>query len=944
MKKLLFTSVLAWGMFFWVQAQNCAPTDKFNTIQYFDWTAPGWAWWNPNSPNRPMVFFPANDMVENPYHAYHTDNENIDWLAQKLVKDYRPQDGWELVAKNLGEPINGVLSGTEKPVVVLYNKYTSKLRIFFMITSAFQSQTAMISLRYAVSDDESLKITKNLYAPLQFALPLDGVNYSKAPELTQANRYSNYAGQQKYWLYADFLMDYDPCVCQIASRFMVYVTLVGKTDIKTTINGGLNGTITEEEGAPAESTNSRSVTFGELKNLLQGTVGAGQTAYNELNGYRAQADTFFSQNAQKNQSKKLVKSVSKVGELYSKLSPVVSAVPYVGAVFQGAKFLYSYFNNGGEVVTENKPTVNYLDAKVSLNQNGIQTWSSTNGTFYFNVPGSDLRGQDPKFHPYYRVPLGLMTLSSKPKMVYRDYLPSPAYRGEVSMDYPAQNITVIRQEIVRRGPGSIKKTVEEEARMYFPKVRELVVDELPVPMYNNLQGIRLKQIKGQFVFATQNVFTDAMEFSKLEYTPTYEKRADPLGFFRQFITSIGFNPPKLYTESLHGYLPMASQVTLNRKRLHGFFETGGVDTLLPFVERADRAGLEIVEWPNTNTMDKITYSTRLLPWNYNEKVRFKFFWREGDPMPEVTFKVLAVFERLDENGNPIPNKNIVISQTYNVDVEGEQVASPKYYYTERVLEGSKTLDYSEWVPNPKYGKLTPIHKEYNFYNYRISSIDDYSPWKGVLDKTKWQTQIDKDLLPSKDTVLYAWDAVHVKDGIRLGTPHAKVTLVGQTKRIGAVAAGSNYEFRKPMSINGEGDYSYESNGQDFSPVDDRTIYYLCRAKESYKPIPPKYDLRQEDIEAQVIMGNSVTINEMNLYPNPSSSGLVRLSLQLSKSAMVTVTLIDVLGNTRLQAYKDEQIAAGMHQMPIDVSGLVKGIYICQVETEGVKNTTRLFVR
>jgi hypothetical protein len=63
-------------------------------------------------------------------------NANLDHYQQIIAatdKDFWPEDGWELLVKDFGEP-GGVSQATDNPFYALYNKYTGKLRVFYLAT------------------------------------------------------------------------------------------------------------------------------------------------------------------------------------------------------------------------------------------------------------------------------------------------------------------------------------------------------------------------------------------------------------------------------------------------------------------------------------------------------------------------------------------------------------------------------------------------------------------------------------------------------------------------------------------------------------------------------------------------------------------------------------------------------------------------------------------
>ena len=69
-------------------------------------------------------------------------NSNTKPLADvdSASKDNKSEDGWELVSKNMGMGLSqgdAVASLPSAPYVLLYNKYTAKLRIYLLVVQLF---------------------------------------------------------------------------------------------------------------------------------------------------------------------------------------------------------------------------------------------------------------------------------------------------------------------------------------------------------------------------------------------------------------------------------------------------------------------------------------------------------------------------------------------------------------------------------------------------------------------------------------------------------------------------------------------------------------------------------------------------------------------------------------------------------------------------------------
>ncbi|MDX2249990.1 MAG: hypothetical protein SF052_24620 [Bacteroidia bacterium] len=139
---------------------------------------------NPENPAKLNTFFDWRDMeydlnftvngqtisttIPSPF--YQIDNNNVSYLY--LSEDDKPEDGWELIGRNLGYYDNGTpRSDLTNPYLILYNKYTGLLRIFLAVGKREDDYDAMeIGIKF--SENGNAKRT----ALLDYAsLPLNSV-------------------------------------------------------------------------------------------------------------------------------------------------------------------------------------------------------------------------------------------------------------------------------------------------------------------------------------------------------------------------------------------------------------------------------------------------------------------------------------------------------------------------------------------------------------------------------------------------------------------------------------------------------------------------------------------------------------------------------------------------------------------------------------------------
>ncbi|GAB3306920.1 hypothetical protein GCM10027511_18710 [Hymenobacter humi] len=142
-------------------------------------------------------------------------NSNMDRFQGKIDN---PADGWELIRRDLGYDDAGNPAKTTNPTVILYNRYTSMLRVFTAVGDLQNSyQLAEIKLTFG---NAALNKAATLNRQNALGVALEDTEVGTNPEFVGIARYLN--GRSK-WFVADFPMDYDPCICQFDSRLVVDV-------------------------------------------------------------------------------------------------------------------------------------------------------------------------------------------------------------------------------------------------------------------------------------------------------------------------------------------------------------------------------------------------------------------------------------------------------------------------------------------------------------------------------------------------------------------------------------------------------------------------------------------------------------------------------------------------------------------------------------------------
>ena len=95
-----------------------------------------------------------------------------------------------------------------------------------------------------------------------------------------------------------------------------------------------------------------------------------------------------------------------------------------------------------------------------------------------------------------------------------------------------------------------------------------------------------------------------------------------------------------------------------------------------------------------------------------------------------------------------------------------------------------------------------------------------------------------------------------------------------------------------------------------------------------------------DITGCVRIGDETTGNDLSIYPNPAHDQLT-LSFTAAKTTAMILTLSDVIGRTVLT--EKRTAVEGLNTYQLDLTKLVKGLYLLQVEMNDNKETIKVVI-
>lgn len=161
--------------------------------------------------------------------------------------DFAWEDGWELMFMNTGYFPNGdpyddpdalgstpidpsplQLHNTRVPYIMLYNRYTGKLRSFFNVfTDLGAANDVAFDLGYLAYKSNNPTNVSGIFRHVNaYDVPLDRPTTAKA----FSTHFSN-PNNMTQWFMTDVQLGYDPCVCDYFSQFNFNLSAIDKYDV-----------------------------------------------------------------------------------------------------------------------------------------------------------------------------------------------------------------------------------------------------------------------------------------------------------------------------------------------------------------------------------------------------------------------------------------------------------------------------------------------------------------------------------------------------------------------------------------------------------------------------------------------------------------------------------------------------------------------------------------
>jgi hypothetical protein len=375
-------------------------------------------------------FPPQQTNILSPFNP-NAQNFNVYSLSQS--QDNKPEDGWELISWDFGYDLDGTPANPPVGIIhfMLYNKYTSTLRLFAAGEGWQGYNSAIITFETeATSSMPQERVQPSLIQHPSLFSGLDKHYEDKIQTVSEFYMITN------NWFYADFFINYDPCVCFYESLMKYQIQFVNTANVALT--GTLTGQVVTASGGNATTTqNGKSF---DLETAISG--------YNKYKSYYEKGKEFselidevadiwanndsviylpiysypesnpWGSNWDYEPSEILSQVQTDFHETTISTNNIfeqaLETVPYIGEAFKLIKFFVDATTSTSQSTPKPKPMT--ITGNVGLT--GTITEEHTYGNIIKKVPGSLNSDVNDNTYPFYNEVLGVFNLIETPKIRY----------------------------------------------------------------------------------------------------------------------------------------------------------------------------------------------------------------------------------------------------------------------------------------------------------------------------------------------------------------------------------------------------------------------------------------------------------------------------------------------------------------------------------------------
>lgn len=343
---------------------------------------------------------------------------------------FHPKDGWELLHKNNGFEsdestlITDPLINRVGPYLMLYNRYTGRLRVLASFDGIGENDNIVTTLKFkhptTAAPNLAYNAMFNNYGT--FSQPLD--QQTDVIEISEASK----AAINRGFVSSDFQMSYDPCACETQSELIAdFATL---NDANMTLEGRLIATSVPLDGSGNSPLLNREDFLTQV--YKDGfTVNGGMLTYKnidalvekyeqpQLSAFEKTALEIFkgaiNGTASAIDKSKIVKKGQAIGLNWLLGDSYFNEEKGVGlGIFAaGAKSLTAELFPDHSI-----PSVSFIEGEMVLTGTLEDETPLNNGSINLAVPGSSgSQNVQWQFYPTYNKPLGLFALLETPNVI-----------------------------------------------------------------------------------------------------------------------------------------------------------------------------------------------------------------------------------------------------------------------------------------------------------------------------------------------------------------------------------------------------------------------------------------------------------------------------------------------------------------------------------------------
>lgn len=922
-------------------AQCWTSTVPYNTS--FDWMKKNMSYesYITNTQSAPNPF-------EMPYYAYSSwINNNNDNLTEMHIAesngqlDINPADGWVLMAKSFGQPG----SGNSRPHLILYNKMTGRIRVFYGLTGGIPGQYAYLQSQF--SGQKGFTSSTKRTALFNFNAPIVKTLRYFDPDMdvnTINTHLLNNTGGDIYWYYSSFQTAYDPCACKIpiknptnTSILEFKQTIYNVSNITADINGSINQQVATSGGTGTGGTTVSSVIKSGLGNYetFDAYAAKAKSLYDNFNNsykeklYKeywkekiksdpsssswsdARKELEYKDFIGSSDGKKQVAGISgldKYGNVGNVIKGVASAVPYVGAAIGVIDALF-----GGDGGAAPAPPLNF-DASLKLNGE-IKNPQPTAASKLKN-PGVSASMTGTTYAIDYNNTLGVLNMLEPPEFEYAEIKPIDMLRPTSSL-----NCCDVQAQDVNSGYA---QNVVKNNYLYQYRIKKL-----PKIVLNPTLGLEIEAVDAAIV----------LDYSGTDVLTLYD--------------SSGIGPLNSYMYK--NYLDYRTTQTYQTRKkapyFSGFFNTlrTNKEGIISGIESQKELELEFInkEYDDKTNPEKgtIRFRTPYVPLQCLGKVSYTL--AGGGITPNTFVKVII---KLREIANPTKIYTNILTFDASNTMHIASKHTDQGTYKAKV---SGTNCYSTCLPTFPLGPVVCLNSFCNDMNY-IEFANINKAWANPFDKV-YNGLPNPITLPNNVSAsgsitpvpFSAPNAYYVNGNVHINANLTGITIyctgtVTIDPSVFLTNCVVNCKVFNPDPNNPTNykdaftdiNTTYGVSSADFiqcaSPVSDivannTEIDNVCKSNEYETAAGLKRGLIDPKVDRDIELDPPF----ISLFPNPTSS-ITHISITNPISETAQISIYDMLGRELIQAQVSDIIAKNKQAIPLATDRLERGLYIVRV--------------